>query len=249
MVPRSNRRTPEPIKMRHTKFKIYLFSELILYLALLFFQIIYISKGYLLVDRTKDLFVAIAALHVAITFVSFFFALFIFMSHGEKIREDLFLVYFSLILSADVFFSFTDHLFVGHILFALAYVIFMVIRKAKPLEYLIACLIGIAALTVICITKKITLILGIDCFLASALLINLIGCISNYVKERSREKRLFMIALISICISDLSIALSTLFKSGISVNAMCLITWPTYFFGCVLLALAYSVRSSKKGGA
>lgn len=53
---------------------------------------------------------------------------------------------------------------------------------------------------------------------------------------------LLMSALILIFISDLSIALSIAFKTPILINIMCLITWPTYVIGCILINSYYKYK-------
>ena len=119
--------------MKTTKFKVYSFIELILYFILLIFQIIYLSYGYNLLDKSRDIFIYIAILHVLITLVSLIYSSYLFFKNKDKeiIREDLFIIYFIFIFVADIFFSFVKIDFIGHILFIFAYLLLMFIRQAR----------------------------------------------------------------------------------------------------------------------
>ncbi len=230
--------------MKITKLKLYLITELVLFIVLLIFQIIYISQGYLLRDKSGDLFIGIAIMHIAVTLVSFVFATYILLINRNdgRIREDLFPIYFLFAFIADIFFSFTGYLFMGHICFIITYAIFMFIRKAKIYEYIGVLAFGVIALVVVLVINKLNLTIGLDCFLAPLLLLNMVMCIIRYIKEKNKANLLLMIALILIVVSDSSIVLSTFGSNAILVNAIALLIWPTYIAGCSLLNWYYSIK-------
>lgn len=224
------------------KTKAYILIESLLYLCLLVLQVIYISKGFVLTNKEESLFTYIAILHVAITFGSFLYAVTIFLKNKKKKKEDLFILYFLFILIADIFFSFPKLNIIAHIFFALAYILFMVIRRAKLFEYSIVLLVGIIGI-ILAIIGKISYIIGIDFILGSSLLLNTVFVICKYIKDKKKENLYIMIALISILISDLTIALSTLKLADLYINMISLITWPTYIIGCILLNKYYKFRT------
>lgn len=231
--------------MRVTKLKIYLFVEIIFFIALLIFQIVYMSKGFYLNNRDNSLFISIAILHVLITLITFLYSIYLFYSNRNKdrIREDLFTIYFFFALIADIFFSFTKIGFIGHIAFVIVYSLLMFIRKAKLYEYIGVLSLGTIAIIILMILNKLTLVMGIDCFVAPLLLMNLVMGIINYIKEKNKNNLLFMIAVICIFLSDLSIGLSMmLYPSMILVNISCMLTWPFYIIACYSLNYYYTIK-------
>lgn len=227
------------------KLKAYLLIEVGLYLTLLVLQVIHMSYGYSLKNNQGSLFIYIAIAHVGITLSNLLYTIYIFVSNRNKdrIREDLFLVYFSFTLIADIFFSLTNYMFIGHIAFVICYLTFMVIRKAKIYEYIGCGLIGVIGIIVLLLLHKLTLVLGIDCFLAPVLALNMIMCIIKYVKKRNKENLILMLALIAIVISDVSVGLSSMFLNNIALtNIFSMIIWPFYMIGCSLLNVDYKVK-------
>lgn len=228
--------------MKDTKYKIYILMEILLFALLLVFQIIYIANGNLLIDKSKNLIVPILILHVIITLGSFVYTLVLYLTNKIKMKENLFVVYFLFAFLSDIFFSFVKFNFLGHLGFVLAYLTFMFIRKAKLYEYIGIGLFGVTANIVLLLLKKNSFIVAIDCFLAPILILNMIMMIINYIKKKNKGNLLLMYALILIFISDLSIALSVAFKTPILINIMCLITWPTYVIGCILINSYYKCK-------
>ena len=228
------------------KFKIYIAIELMLYIALLILQIIYINKGYALTNSNNDLFIAIGIMHIAITFISLIYATYLFFNNKERIKEDLFLIYFIFIFIGDLFFSiFIKYNFIGHIGFLLAYILLMYIRKSKIYEYICSLGLGLLAFIYLLITKKLTIAFGIDSFLGSFLIMNMISSIIKYVKTKDKAYLIIMLAAISIFLSDLSIAVAALSKNITLINTFSLIVWPTYILGCILLNGYYTLRKEK----
>lgn len=229
--------------MKITKNKIYILLLIMIFIALLVFQIKYITEGKLLSDNSGN-FIYIAVSHVLLTFISFSYCLYLlFMNRKNKrIIEDLFCIYFLFALIADIFFSFTNLLFIGHILFILIYLTLMIIRRAKIYEYLIALGVGSLGIIALVIAKKVTLLLSLDSFIVAILVLHLIICIKNYVKNKNKANLFIMIAVILIIISDLSIALSRIFTNNILINLSALITWPTYVAACSLLNIYYDYK-------
>ncbi len=234
--------------MKITKFKIYLIVELLLFIALLIFQIIYISRGYSLTNKKEDLFVAIAIFHVVITLVSLSFACYLLFTNikSERIREDLFPIYFLFALMSDIFFSLEKTAWLGHLFFIGAYITFMFIRRAKIFEYIVVLAVGIIGIILLVVLDKYTPIMALDSFLAPILLLNMVMCIINYVKKKDKDSLLLMIALISIVLSDVSIGLTVITSNRVFINTVCLITWPTYILGCVLLNHCYQLKRTKE---
>lgn len=231
--------------MNNIKYKIYLLIELLLLIALVVFQIITISNGYLLNDKEHSLFIYIAIFHVLLTFISFIFTSYLLITNknNRRIIEDLFMVYFLFALISDIFFSFTNYIFIGHITFIICYLTFMFIRRAKIFEYIMVLFFGIVAFIVLVSIGKLTLTLAIDCFLAPILLLNMVMCVVNYIKNRGKNNLLLMIALILIVISDSSIGLTILFSNNvIAINILCLIIWPTYIVACCMLNTYFLIK-------
>ena len=231
--------------MKITKLRIYLLIELILFISLFTFQIIYLSKGYVLSDKTKDLFIFIATIHVLLTFVSFLYSIYLLIinKNNERIREELFIFYFLFAFIGDIFFSYSKYEFVGHITFILSYLLFMYIRRARIFEYIGVILAGIISVTLLLIFNKLTFVMALDSFLASILILNMLMCIINYIKNKNNFDLILMIAEILVFISDASIGLSFIFNSNlVFVNILCLITWPTYVVACYLLNCYYTKK-------
>ena len=231
--------------MKITRFKIYLGIEILLFIGLLISQIIYMANGILLTNKNHDLFISIIIFHVALTLASLVYAIYIFCENRNKKRivEDLSVLFFVFAFIADIVFSFEAITFIGHIFFILAYLTIMLVRKAKIYEYIITTGIGIVALVVLIIMNKLTLLLGLDCFLVPILGLNMIMCIINYVKDKSYAKLLLMIATIMSFVSDVTIGLSyVVTSSAIVVNTFALMTWPTYIAACVLVNKYYEIR-------
>ena len=115
--------------MKISKLKIYIAIEVLLFIALLIFQIMYLNNGHNLFKNDGESFLPIAIAHVVITAVTFLYTITLFYLNRDKnrIREDLFVIYFLFTLIADIFFSFTNLLFIGHIFFILSYLLFMYI--------------------------------------------------------------------------------------------------------------------------
>lgn len=227
------------------KLKLYFLIETLLFFILLVFQIIYLAQSYSLKNTDGDLFIFIAIFHVLITLVSFLFVsyLFIINRNQDRIREDLFIIYFLFTLIADIFFSFTKYIFIGHIAFVLSYLVYMVIRKAKIYEYIAVVSIGIIGIVLLIVVKKLNLVMGIDSFLAPILALNMIMSIVKYVKNKDLNNLVLMIALITIFFSDICVGLSGLLNpDSIITNISCLLVWPTYVLGCCLLNLNYSFK-------
>ena len=230
--------------MRTNKFIIYVLIEILLFIALLISQIIYVSNGHLLNKNDGESFLLIAILHISLTIVTFIYAVALFCLNRNKnrIREDLFVIYFLFALIADVFFSFTQIGFMGHIFFILSYLLFMFIRKAKIYEYIIVVLVGLASNIILIITNKMTINMGLDSYLLPLLLLNMIMCIINYVKNKNKANLIIMVAFIMVFISDASIGLGGLIKNSGLINTVSFMVWPTYIIACVLINKYYELK-------
>ena len=230
--------------MKILMFKIYQLIEVLLFIALFIFQIVYISNEIKLADKNNSLFTPIAIFHVSLTFISFLYAIYLYFATKKmsKIRSDLYCIYFLFALIADIFFSFTSLTFIGHIFFVLAYLLIMFIRKAKLYEYIGVLLVGIISIIIFIILNKLTPIIGIDCFLAPILIWNMIMGIINYKKEKNKKNLVFLLAVSLAFISDLSIGLSTLLNKNIYIsNTFSFFVWPTYILACVLFNYNYKL--------
>lgn len=228
--------------MKKKSYLAYLIVEAILYISLFVFQLLTAFKGGYIFDKSGPYFNVIKILQVTLTGVSLVFVLlyFLFKKNKKLELDDLFVIYFILIFIADIFFSLTKYIFVGHIMFLLAYLTFMIVRKARFYEYFIPLGSGTILLIVLTIMKKLNLQLGIDCYLGSVLLFNFIMCFINYMKNKSKTNLILLIALSLILISDLSIALRTIVLKPYFINCIIsFLTWITYIFGNFLLIKKY----------
>lgn len=223
---------------------VYVILEAGLFLALLTFQCFSIVEGYSIYNYGGPYSPYISAFQVALTAVTFLFAIYVFFYQkgAPKTRHDLFLLYFLFILIADFFFSFSHYPIGGHIGFLCAYVVFFFIRKGKWYEGLIALGGGLVALLIFAFLRKLTPAIGVDCFLGAILLLNVIMMWVRFGKEKRKDLLLVCIALSLLLISDGSIALRTFITSFPANHIIAMITWPTYVAADILLAFWYLNR-------
>ena len=112
-------------------------------------------------------------------------------------------------------------------------------------EYICSLGLGLLAFIYLLVSKKLTIAYGIDCFLGSFLIMNMISSIIKYVKTKDKAYLTIMLATISIFLSDLSIAIAALSKNIAIINTFSLIVWPTYILGCILLNSYYTLKKNE----
>ena len=226
-------------------FKLYVALECGLFLALLAFQIITISKGYRIYNQEGPYSLYIGIFQISLTSLTFLFGLFVFFAYRKdrKTRLSLFPLYFLAILIADVFFSFSPVPIGGHICFLVAYILFFFIHKGKWWEGLLALGLGGMAMAVMSIIGKLSPSVGVDCFLGAVLICNMAACWVNYGKGKDKNLLPVCIALTLIILSDGSIAVRAFLTSFPINHVFALITWPTYVAGDIILAFTYLRRA------
>lgn len=223
--------------------RIYIIIELVLLLALVSLQIVLMAQGRYLQEKTNDLWVYTGILKITLTSISLIIVIITFIANYKKgiSTLDLLIIYFVLIVVADVFFSLTSNTLVPHICFLLAYLIFIFIRKGKWFEPFIPIGIGVLIFIFLWLVIKMNPLMAIiDSILGSILLFNVIRCWYMYKKTKDRFYLLFALATTFIMVSDLLIALGTFIKNPMELNnAIFLLNWPFYVSGNILFVSNY----------
>lgn len=228
--------------MKDKKLLTYIGIEATLYLALLVLQIVFLSQGYNLLDKSTKIFPILGGVQVGISAVSFIFAFFILFIYrkNELIISDLFTIYFSLIFIADIFFSTSPFLVVAHFMFVAAYILFMIIRKAKYFEYILVAVISSVLFFLLKFVLKMDILYSIaDSLLATLLILNCITCWLQFVKNKNRRNLLLSLAVSIILISDLTIAIRVQKIGPVLSNFFYFLTWPTYIAGDIMFLTIY----------
>ena len=229
--------------------KLYLITELLLFIALMVLQILLITQGKYIWDKESNLWDGIAGIKVALTSVSFTVVVitFIINRNKEKSLLDLLIIYFILTVTADVFFSFSTIKWIPHFLFLLTYILFIFIRNGKWYEVFIPLVIGLVAFLILWLGLNRDLIISlIDSLLGATLIFNMVMCFYKFFKTKDSLYLYFSIALVLIIISDLSIALGTAILKPMTVNhVICLFNWPCYICGNILIVSNYIVHKNK----
>lgn len=226
---------------------IYLVLEAALFLALLVFQILSMVGGYRVYNQEGPYSPYIGAFQIGLTAVTFVFVLYVFFAHKDKPRSlvDLAPLYALSILVADFFFSLSPYPLGGHIGFLCAYILFFVMRKGHWVEGLVTLVVGSIALVVFWLIGKLSLDIGLDCFLGATLLCNVIMMWVRYGKKKERHILPLCIALTLLVLSDGSIAVRAFVTSFPANHIISMFVWPTYVAADVILAFAYQYHKSK----
>ncbi len=223
--------------------KTYVCVEVILLVALIALQIVTMSQGLSIMNKSAPLWNYIGATKVSLTSISFLFVFWTFLRHRREGLSalDLMVVYFALTVTADVFFSFSPVNWPAHLCFLLSYCLFMFARRGKWYEALIALLLGTAAFLVLHFAAKMDLLMALlDSFL-SALLVNCVALFLRYAKTGEREWLVFAIGVTLVLISDLTIVGMAKIASPLALhNAIAMANWPFYVAGNVTLVCHYA---------
>ena len=232
------------MKINDKKFFAYLIIQACLFVLLLVFQIIIISKGRLVFDRTAPLFPFVGSLQIALTAMSFAFSMIIFFSKRKEGMTlfDMFPIYFFFALTADIFFSGINIVLVGHICFLICYIIFLVMRKPKIFEYIAIAVVGVTSAIILLLMKKYSIQMNIDIVIGVLLVLNCVMMWIKYIKTKDKGFLYLAIGVSIILISDSTIAVRGIASGSLVFgNIVSLITWPTYIVGNALFLYFYSI--------
>ncbi|MCR5079577.1 MAG: hypothetical protein K6B65_06665 [Bacilli bacterium] len=223
--------------------KAYIVIEATLLLALIVLDIVTIAEGKSIMDKSVGLWNYIGAIKISLTSISLLtLILAFFLNRGKRMRRlDLFLIYFALTTTADVFFSFPLINWLPHLFFLITYILFVFIRKGKWYELSIPLVLGVIAFLIMHFVVKMELMTAlIDSLLGATLLTNCVYCYLNYVRKKERFYLILGIATTLILISDASIVGSAFIHNPLALhNAVAMVNWPFYVSGNVIYVCFY----------
>ena len=223
--------------------KIYLSIEVLLLVALLVLQVIVMVQGHYISDQSVSLWPPIGILKVSLTFISLLTVVLTFIINRDKGVSilDLLAVYFTLTVIADILFSFSNIVWVAHLLFAITYLLFIFIRKGKWFEIFIPLGVALVSFLILWLAVKMNpLTAPIDSIVGAALIFNVVMCWYKWNKTKDKFYLYFAIGVTFILVSDLSIAVSSFIKNPMVLsNSILLINWPFYVSGNIFIVCNY----------
>ncbi|MCR4561798.1 MAG: hypothetical protein K5694_01125 [Bacilli bacterium] len=226
--------------------KIYVIIEAFLLMALMILQIFLIAEGRYVSDKTASLWPYIGALKITLTSISLLMVILAFFlkRKEKKTTMDLLLIYFSLTVVADIFFSFSDIAWIPHLCFLLTYFLFVFIRRGKWFEIIIAIGIGLVAFFILHFALKMELVLAlIDSILGATLVLNCGACYYKYAKTKDKFYLIFAIGVTLILLGDLTIVGTAKIKNPMALNNfISMLNWPLYVGGNVTIVSHYLYR-------
>ncbi len=230
--------------------RIYICIEAILLIALIVLQCIQISQGRYVDDKLSDIWTPIGISKVSLTATSLIVVLihFIFKYKEGLSTLDLLVIYYSLTVTADIFFSFTNIIWLPHLLFLITYLLFIFIRKGKWFETLIPLGVGVIIFLVLWLALKMNPLMSlIDSCLGATLIFNCVMCWYKYSKTKDQFYLYFAIGVTLILISDLSIAVASKVLNPMVINhIISMINWPFYVSGNVCIVCNYVLNSNRE---
>lgn len=223
--------------------KIYLSIEVLLLMALLVLQVIVMVQGHYISDQSVSLWPPIGILKVSLTFISLLTVVLTFIINRDKgvSTLDLLVVYFTLTVTADILFSFSNLVWIAHLLFAITYLLFIFIRKGKWFELFIPLGVALVSFLILWLAVKMNpLTASIDSIVGAALIFNVVMCWYKWNKTKDKFYLYFAIGVTFILVSDLSIAVSSFIKNSmVLTNSVLLINWPFYVSGNIFIVCNY----------